>query len=182
MSAKFDNKKFKEHIKTLIINKEIFKMLEQLRSIMRKIVLLIGEEDWNENNFTKFQRKKSLEFLLDYSFICCINELTIVLNDSGTLAPMAGVKKWKDNYQDKFLEYLLKSKEIKANKNNLNEKDKNNLKNSLERLFKCKDENDIQKIILKTGEKYHMEKRDLISIRGFTFELEDRILGSIWDE
>ena len=65
MSAKFDNKKFKEHIKTLIINKEIFKMLEQLRSIMRKIVLLIGEEDWNENNFTKFQRKKSLEFLLD---------------------------------------------------------------------------------------------------------------------
>lgn len=182
MPNKFDNKEFETHIKKLIINKEIYRMLEQLRSIMRKIVLLIGEEDWNKDSFTKFQRKNSLEFLIDYSFVCCVNELITVLNDSGTLAPMAGVKKWQGEYETNFLEYLEKSKEIKSNKNNLNGKDKENFKKSLEKLIKCNNENDIQKSILQIGEKYQIERRDLVSIRGFTFELEDRILGSIWDE
>ncbi|SVB92145.1 uncharacterized protein METZ01_LOCUS244999, partial [marine metagenome] len=98
MPNKFNDGNFEKHINTLIINKEISKMLEQLRSIMRKIVFILGEENWVENNFSNYQKKQSLGFIMDYSFIYCMNELTVVLNDSGTLAPMAGIKKWKGEY------------------------------------------------------------------------------------
>ena len=52
MADKFNSNDFENHIKTLIINKEIYKMLEQLRSIMRKIVFILGEENWENNNFS----------------------------------------------------------------------------------------------------------------------------------
>ena len=182
MPDKFNNNDFENHIKTLIINKEIYRMLEQLRSIMRKIVFILGEENWGNNNFSDYQKTQSLEFLIDYSFIYCVNELTVVLNDSGTLAPMAGVKKWKEKYDSKFLEYFLKTKEIKSNKNNIKSIDNNNLIKSLHRLWTCKNEDDIEKEILKIGEKYNIERNDLISMRGFTFKLEDKILNAIWDE
>ena len=94
-------------------------MLEQLRSIMRKIVFILGEENWVENNFSNYQKKQSLGFIIDYSFIYCMNELTVVLNDSGTLAPMAGIKKWKGEYDSKYLEFFFKTKELKSNKNNI---------------------------------------------------------------
>ena len=29
---------------------------------------------------------------------------------------------------------------------------------------------------------YNIERNDLISMRGFTFKLEDKILNAIWDE
>ena len=109
MPDKFNNDDFEKHIKTLIINKEIYKMLEQLRSIMRKIVFILGEENWVENNFSNYQKKQSLGFIIDYSFIYCVNELTVVLNDSGTLAPMAGIKKWKGEYDSKYLEFFFKT-------------------------------------------------------------------------
>jgi len=182
MPDKFNNNDFENHIKTLIINKEIYRMLEQLRSIMRKIVFILGEENWVDNNFSDYQKTQSLEFLIDYSFIYCVNELTIVLNDSGTLAPMAGVKKWKEKYDSKFLEYFFKTKEIKSNKNNIKSIDNNNLIKSLHRLWTCKNEDDIEKEILKIGGKYNIERNDLISMRGFTFKLEDKILNAIWDE
>jgi len=182
MAEKFSNKDFENHIKKLIINKEIYRMLEQLRSIMRKIVFILGEEDWNQSTFTKYQRKKSLNFLLDYSFIYCVNELTTVLNDSGTLAPMPGVKKWQGKYERKFTEYFLNTKEIKSNKSNLKSNEIDSFKKSLQKLQKCKNENNINSEILKIAENYCIERRDLVSMRGFTFELEDRILGAIWDE
>ncbi|SVA58370.1 uncharacterized protein METZ01_LOCUS111224 [marine metagenome] len=182
MPDKFNNNDFENHIKTLIINKEIYKMLEQLRSIMRKIVFILGDENWGNNNFSDYQKTQSLEFIIDYSFIYCVNELTVVLNDSGTLAPMAGVKKWKEQYDSMFLEYFLKTKEIKSNKNNIKSIDNNKLIKSLHKLWTCKNEDDIEKEILKIGGKYNIERNDLISMRGFTFKLEDRILNAIWDE
>jgi len=182
MPDKFNNDDFEKHIKTLIINKEIYRMLGELRSIMRKIVFILGDENWGNNNFSDYQKTQSLEFIIDYSFICCVNELTVVLNDSGTLAPMAGVKKWKDQYDIMFLEYFLKTKEIKSNKNNIKSIDNNNLIKSLHRLWTCKNEDDIEKEILKIGGKYNIERNDLISMRGFTFKLEDKILNAIWDE
>ena len=182
MPDKFNNNDFKNHIKTLIINKEIYRMLEQLRSIMRKIVFILGEENWVENNFSDYQKKRSLEFIIDYSFIYCVNELITVLNDSGTLAPMAGVKKWKEKYDSKFLDYFFVTKEIKSNKNNIHSTDENKLIKSLHILWTCKNEDDIEKKILKIGGKYNIERNDIVSMRGFTFKLEDKILSSIWDE
>jgi len=182
MPDKFNNDDFEKHIKTLIINKEIYKMLEQLRSIMRKIVFILGEENWVENNFSNYQKKQSLGFIIDYSFIYCVNELTVVLNDSGTLAPMAGIKKWKGEYVSKYLEFFLKTKELKSNKNNIKSKDENKLLKSLHKLWILKNEDDIEKEILKIGGKYNIERNDLISMRGFTFKLEDKILNAIWDE
>ena len=182
MSDKFNSNDFENHIKKLIINKEIYRMLGELRSIMRKIVFILGEENWIDNNFSNYQKKQSLDFLIDYSFIYCVNELTVVLNDSGTLAPMAGVKKWKDQYDIMFLEYFLKTKEIKSNKNNIKSIDNNKLIKSLHKLWTCKNEDDIEKEILKIGGKYNIERNDLISMRGFTFKLEDKILNAIWDE
>ena len=32
------------------------------------------------------------------------------------------------------------------------------------------------------GGKYNIERNDMISMRGFTFKLEDKILNAIWDE
>ena len=78
--------------------------------------------------------------------------------------------------------YFFKTKEIKSNKNNIKSIDNNNLIKSLHRLWTCKNEDDIEKEILKIGGKYNIERNDLISMRGFTFKLEDRILSSIWDE
>ncbi len=182
MPDKFNDDDFEKHIKTLIINKEIYKMLEQLRSIMRKIVFILGEENWGENNFSNYQKKQSLGFIIDYSFIYCMNELTVVLNDSGTLAPMAGIKKWKGEYDSKYLEFFFKTKELKSNKNNIKSKDENKLLKSLHKLWTLKNEDDIEKEILKIGGKYNIERNDLISMRGFTFKLEDKILNAIWDE
>ena len=182
MADQFNNKEFEKHISKLIINKEIYRMLDQLRSIMRKIVFLIGEENWNNNSFSDFQKKHSMEFIIDYSFIYCVNELITVLNDSGTLAPMLGVKKWIGEYESKFIEFFEKSKEVKSNKHNIKSVDKNEFKKSLPKLWTCKNEDDIEKEILKIGGKYNITKNDMISMRGFTFKLEDRILGAIWDE
>ncbi len=182
MAEKFKDIEFEKHISKLIVNKEIYKMLDQLRSIMRKIVFLIGEEDWDNESFTKYQRKQSLELILDYSFIYCVNELITVLNDSGTLAPMPGVKKWIGNYENKYFEYFFNNKELKSNKNNIKLKDKSKFKNTLNKLLTCNNEDDIEKEILKIGEKYNIKRNDMISMRGFTFELEDRILAAIWDE
>ena len=75
-----------------------------------------------------------------------------------------------------------KTKEVKSNKNNIKSKDENKLKKSLHRLWTCKNEDDIEKEIIKIGGKYNIERNDLISMRGFTFKLEDRILNAIWDE
>ena len=114
MADQFNNKEFEKHISKLIITKDIYRMLDQLKSIMRKIVFLIGEENWNNNSFSDFQKKHSMEFIIDYSFIYCVNELITVLNDSGTLAPMSGAKKWMENYEIKFVEFFNKSKEISS--------------------------------------------------------------------
>jgi hypothetical protein len=182
MAAQFNNKEFEKHISKLIITKDIYRMLEQLRSIMRKIVFILGQENWDKDSFSKYQRKHSMNFLIDYSFIYCVNELITVLNDSGTLAPMAGVKKWKGKYESKFLEFFENTKEIKSNKGNIKSTDKNKFKKSLQKLQSYKNPDEIEKELLTIGGKYRIERRDLVSIRGFTFELEDRILGAIWDE
>ena len=182
MADQFNNKEFEKHISKLIITKDIYRMLDQLKSIMRKIVFLIGEEDWNNDSFSDFQKKQSMEFIIDYSFIYCVNELITVLNDSRTLAPMSGAKKWMENYEIKFVEFFNKSKEIKSNKHNIESVDKNTLNKSLHKLWTCKNEDDIEKEILMIGEKYNIERNDMISMRGFTFKLEDKILNAIWDE
>ena len=182
MPKKINNKEFETHIKKLIIDKDLYRMLEQLRSILRKIVFILGDEDWVKNDFSNYQKKNSMKFLLDYTFICCINELTTVLNDSGTLAPGAGVKKWKGEYEEQFFEYLSKIKELKSNKQNLKKEDMKNFVQSLNKLLTFKNQNDIEKEIMKISGKWGLERRDLVSIRGFTFELEDRIIGAIWDE
>tara|TARA_Y100000780_G_C13537025_1_gene359940 strand:- start:193 stop:744 length:552 start_codon:yes stop_codon:yes gene_type:complete len=182
MADQFNNKEFEKHISKLIITKDIYRMLDQLKSIMRKIVFLIGEENWNNDSFSDFQKKQSMEFIIDYSFIYCVNELITVLNDSGTLAPMSGAKKWMENYEIKFVEFFNKSKEIKSNKHNIESFDKNKLNKSLHKLWTCENEDDIEKEILMIGEKYNIERNDMISMRGFTFKLEDKILNAIWDE
>jgi len=182
MADQFNNKEFEKHISKLIITKDIYRMLDQLKSIMRKIVFLIGEENWNNDSFSDFQKKQSMEFIIDYSFIYCVNELITVLNDSGTLAPMSGAKKWMENYEIKFVEFFNKSKEIKSNKHNIESVDKNTLNKSLHKLWTCKNEDDIEKEILMIGGKYNIERNDMISMRGFTFKLEDKILNAIWDE
>jgi len=182
MPKQINNKEFETHIKKLIIDKGLYRMLDQLRSILRKIVFILGDEDWVKNDFSNYQKKNSINFLVDYSFICCVNELTTVLNDSGTLAPGAGVKKWTGEYEEKFLEYLSKKKEFKLNKQNLIKEDMKNCVKSLHKLLTFKNQNDIEKEIIKISGKWGIERRDLVSIRGFTFELEDRIIGAIWDE
>ena len=113
MADQFNNKEFEKHISKLIITKDIYRMLDQLKSIMRKIVFLIGEENWNNDSFSDFQKKQSMEFIIDYSFIYCVNELITVLNDSGTLAPMSGAKKWMENYDSLYTSFGLNSVKTK---------------------------------------------------------------------
>jgi len=47
------------------------------------------------------------------------------------------------------------------------------LNKSLHKLWTCENEDDIEKEILMIGEKYNIERNDMISMRGFTFKLED---------
>jgi len=182
MSKKFNNKQFGQHISNLIVDKENLRFIEKQKLIMKKIVYILAEENWINADYTDIQLKSCRNFLIDYAWIYAVNELITVQNDNGTLKSMSGVKKWSDNYEEKFLDAYVKTKELKANKININESDNGKFKISLNNIIKYKDEKDLVKRTFAIGEKYGILEKDLRSERGYTFELEGRILDSIWEE
>ena len=182
MSNKINNKKFDDHIKNLIVDKDNLRYIESLKIIMKKIIYILAEEIWSEQGYTNKQIKMSKMFIRDYSFVFAINELITIQNDNGTFKKMGGVKKWSEDYEKNFLNFFLKAKEIKANKSNIEKKDINQFILSLSKILEIRDDTDLVKKFLSIAEKYDMKRRDLILESGYTLDLEGRILDSLWSE
>ena len=182
MSKKFNNKQFQEHISNLIVDKENLRYIQKQKMIMKKVVYILAEENWVDSGYSNTQLKFCQNFLLDYALVYAVNELITIQNDNGTFKTMSGVKKWADNYEENFLLAYLKTKELKANRKNLVESDNGKFITSFHRITNCKGENDLVKKIITIGVKYGILENDLISERGYTLELEGRILDKIWDD
>jgi len=182
MSNKINNKKFDDHIKSLIVDKDNLRYIESLKLIMKKIVYILAEEIWHENGYTEKQIKLSKLFIRDYSFVIAVNELITIQNDNGTFKTMGGVKKWSENYEENYMNFFLKSKEIKANKSNIEKREISQFNLSLNKVFKIKDDVQLVKKFISIGEKYGIKRRDLISENGYTLDLEGRILDCLWSE
>ena len=182
MSNRVNNKEFGDHLKGLIIDKENLRYIESLKVIMKKIVYILAEEIWHEQGYTNKQIKLSKTFIRDYSFVFAVNELITIQNDNGTFKTMGGVKKWSEDYEECFINFFLKSKEIKANKGNIEEKKINQFILSLNKIFKIKDDVQMVKKFISIAEKYGINRRDLISESGYTLDLEGRILDCLWSE
>lgn len=182
MSKKFNNKQFEEHISDLIVDKENFRYIAKQKMIMKKIVYVLAEENWVQAEYSNSQLKTCRDFLVDYAWVYAVNELITILNDNGTLKEMSGVKKWADNYEENFLSAFLKTKELKANHENITDADNGKFITSFYRITNCKDEQSLVKKIIAVGEKHGILQSDLLSERGYTLELEGRLLDKIWDE
>ena len=182
MSKKFNNKQFGEHISDLIVDKENFRYIVKQKMIMKKIVYVLAEENWVQAEYSNSQLKTCRDFLVDYAWVYAVNELITILNDNGTLKEMSGVKKWADNYEENFLSAFLKTKELKANHENITDADNGKFITSFYRITKCKDEQSLVNEIIAVGEKHGILQSDLLSERGYTLELEGRLLDKIWDE
>jgi len=182
MSNKINNKKFGDHIKNLIVDKDNLRYIESLKVIMKKIVYILAEEIWLENDYTSKQIKLSKMFIRDYAFVFAVNELITIQNDNGTFKMMGGVKKWSENYEDLFLNFFLKSKEIKANKSNIEKREISQFILALDKIFKFQDDEQLIKKFISIAGKYGIKRRDLISENGLTFDLEGRILDCLWGE
>ena len=57
MSQKITNEKFKEHILTLIIDKNNYRYVERQKMVMKKIIYILGEENWLDEGYTESQIK-----------------------------------------------------------------------------------------------------------------------------
>ena len=182
MSKKFNNKQFEEHISNLIVDKENFRYIQKQKMIMKKIVYVLAEENWVQAEYSNSQLKTCRDILVDYAWVYAVNELITILNDNGTLKEMSGVKKWADNYEENFLSAFLKTKELKANQENIADADNGEFITSFNRIINCKDEQSLVKKIITVGEKHGILQKDLLSERGYTLELEGRLLDKIWDE
>ena len=182
MAKKVNNKEFKNHIENLIVVKENLRVLESLKIIMKKVVYILAEEIWHDEGYTSKQIKMSRMFIRDYSFVYAVNELITIQNDNGSFKKMSGVVKWSENYQQSFIEFFLKQKEIKANKKNIKESERNQFLMSLGKLYKIKDDVELVKKFISISDKYGIKRRDLISENGYTLDLEGRILDSLWSE
>tara|TARA_A100001011_G_C14216287_1_gene802190 strand:- start:712 stop:1263 length:552 start_codon:yes stop_codon:yes gene_type:complete len=182
MSKKLNNKKFGDHIKSLIVDKDNLRYIESLKLIMKKIIYILAEEIWHENGYTEKQIKMSKTFIRDYSFVFAVNDLITIQNDNGTFKTMGGVTKWSEDYEENFITFFFKSKEIKANKNNIEERETNYFISSLDKISKIRDDLQLVKKFISIAEKYGIMRRDLISENGYTLALEGRILDSLWSE
>ena len=107
----------------MILDKDSFRKIETLKTIMKKIVFIFGEENWMDSGFPQKHMDASRMFIIDYVFVSCIFELITVQNDNGTFAKQKGAKTWGPDYADSFKEFLKKSKEIKGLGKNVTSKD-----------------------------------------------------------
>ena len=180
MSQKITNKKFKEHILTLIIDKNNYRYVERQKMVMKKIIYILGEENWLDEGYTDSQIKICRNFLIDYAFIYAINELITIQNDNGTLKVMRGVKKWTEDYEEKFLVTFLKSKETKAISKNILNSDHKKFISSMNKILDCKNDDQLVKRVINLGKKYDITEDDLLSERGYSLDLEGKILDKIW--
>lgn len=180
MSQKVTNKKFKEHILTLIIDKNNYRYVERQKMVMKKIIYILGEENWLDEGYTDSQIKICRNFLIDYAFIYAINELITIQNDNGTLKVMPGVKKWTEDYEEKFLVTFLKSKETKAISKNILNSDHKKFITSMNKILDCKNDDQLVKRVINLGKKYDITENDLLSERGYSLDLEGKILDKIW--
>ena len=71
---------------------------------------------------------------------------------------------------------------MKANQENIADADNGEFITSFNRIINCKDEQSLVKKIITVGEKHGILQNDLLSERGYTLELEGRLLDKIWDE
>ena len=71
---------------------------------------------------------------------------------------------------------------MKANQENIADADKGKFITSFNRIINYKDEQSLVEKIITVGEKHGILQNDLLSERGYTLELEGRILDKIWDE
>ena len=65
MSQKITNQKFKEHILTLIIDKNNYRYVERQKMVMKKIIYILGEENWLDEGYTDSQIKFCRNFLIN---------------------------------------------------------------------------------------------------------------------
>tara|TARA_S200000501_G_scaffold339840_1_gene347823 strand:+ start:17586 stop:18137 length:552 start_codon:yes stop_codon:yes gene_type:complete len=180
MSEKITNDKFKKHISNLIIDKDNYRYVERQKMIMKKIIYILGEENWLEEGYTDSQIKFCRSFLIDYAFIFAINDLITIQNDNGTLKAMPGVKKWSEDYENNFLTAFLKSKETKAISKNILNSDHKKFISSMNKILDYKNDNQLVKRTIDLGKKYDITKDDLLSERGYSLDLEGKILDKIW--
>lgn len=162
----------------MIVDKTSFRKMESLKLIMKKIVLILGEENWEENSFPQKHIDASRTFLVDYTYVSCAFELITVQNDNGTFAKQKGAKTWGPDYKDKFTNFLKKSKEIKGLGKNINAKDWTAFNKSFKTFEKSKNIDEVESTFDKICSKYDINDNDLTV--GFSFRLEDKILDIIW--
>jgi hypothetical protein len=163
----------------MILDKPSFRKIESLRLIMKKIVIILGEENWEESGFPTNHIKASREFIIDYSFVVCVFELITVQNDNGTFAKQKGAKTWGPDYADSFKEFLKKSKEIKGLGKNVTSKDWTAFGKSFKNFEKSPSIDEVEATLEKMRTKYNINSNDLAV--GFSFRLEDKILNIIWE-
>ena len=93
---------------------------------------------------------------------------------------MPGVKKWTEDYENKFLVTFLKSKETKAISKNILNSDHKKFISSMNKILDCKNDDQLVKRIINLGKKYDITEDDLLSERGYSLDLEGKILDKIW--
>jgi len=163
----------------MIVDKPSFRKIESLKLIMKKIVYILGEENWEESGFPQNHIKASRDFIIDYSFVVCVFELMTVQNDNGTFAKQKGAKTWGPDYAGSFKEFLVKSKEIKGLGKNIGPKDWTAFGKSLKTFENSASIDDVESKLEKLQKKYDINSNDLAV--GFSFRLEDKILNIIWE-